>query len=61
MVAVEPVDHSIQVDVFGEPLALQRNAEFKSERNRERETDSVSRGDVDAGEVHAAAVDGDRL
>jgi aconitate hydratase len=30
------VDHSVQVDVFGSPEALQRNAEFEFERNRER-------------------------
>jgi aconitate hydratase len=30
------IDHSIQVDVFGEPLAFQRNAELEFERNRER-------------------------
>src|SRR6478609_4516704 len=37
MVPVELViDHSIQVDVFGEPRAFQRNAELEFERNRER-------------------------
>jgi aconitate hydratase len=30
------IDHSIQVDVFGEPRAFQRNAELEFERNRER-------------------------
>ncbi len=30
------IDHSIQVDVFAERLAFQRNAEFEFERNRER-------------------------
>jgi aconitate hydratase A / 2-methylisocitrate dehydratase len=30
------IDHSIQVDVFAEPLAFQRNAELEFERNRER-------------------------
>jgi aconitate hydratase len=30
------VDHSVQVDVFGSPDALQKNAEFEFERNRER-------------------------
>jgi aconitate hydratase len=30
------IDHSIQVDVFAEKLAFQRNAEFEFERNRER-------------------------
>jgi aconitate hydratase len=30
------IDHSVQVDVFGSPLALQRNAEIEFERNRER-------------------------
>jgi aconitate hydratase len=30
------VDHSVQVDVFGRPDALQRNAELEFERNRER-------------------------
>src|SRR5687767_612074 len=30
------VDHSVQVDVFGSPEALQKNAEFEFERNRER-------------------------
>ena len=30
------IDHSIQVDVFAERLAFQRNAEFEYERNRER-------------------------
>ena len=30
------IDHSIQVDVFGERLAFQRNAELEFERNRER-------------------------
>jgi aconitate hydratase A / 2-methylisocitrate dehydratase len=30
------VDHSVQVDVFGSADALQRNAEFEFERNRER-------------------------
>jgi aconitate hydratase len=30
------VDHSVQVDLFGSPEALQRNAEFEFERNRER-------------------------
>ncbi|MGE5636104.1 MAG: aconitate hydratase, partial [Nocardioidaceae bacterium] len=30
------IDHSIQVDVFGEPLAFQRNAELEFRRNRER-------------------------
>jgi aconitate hydratase len=28
------IDHSIQVDVFGEPRAFQRNAELEFERNR---------------------------
>jgi aconitate hydratase len=30
------IDHSIQVDVFAERLAFQRNAEFEFSRNRER-------------------------
>jgi aconitate hydratase len=30
------IDHSIQVDVFGEPRAFQRNAELEFARNRER-------------------------
>jgi aconitate hydratase len=30
------VDHSVQVDVFGSPDALQKNAEIEFERNRER-------------------------
>ena len=30
------IDHSIQVDVFAERLAFQRNAEFEFERNNER-------------------------
>jgi aconitate hydratase len=30
------IDHSVQVDVFGTPLALQKNAEIEFERNRER-------------------------
>ncbi len=30
------IDHSVQVDVFGSPLALQRNAEIEFQRNRER-------------------------
>ena len=30
------IDHSIQVDVFAERLAFQRNAELEFERNRER-------------------------
>jgi aconitate hydratase len=30
------IDHSVQVDVFGTPLALERNAEIEFERNRER-------------------------
>jgi aconitate hydratase A / 2-methylisocitrate dehydratase len=30
------VDHSVQVDVFGSPLALQKNAELEFQRNRER-------------------------
>ena len=30
------IDHSIQVDVFGEPRAFQRNAELEFQRNRER-------------------------
>ncbi len=30
------VDHSVQVDVFGQPNALQRNMEIEFERNRER-------------------------
>ncbi len=30
------IDHSIQVDVFAEKLAFQRNAELEFERNRER-------------------------
>ena len=30
------VDHSVQVDVFGSPDALRRNAEIEFERNRER-------------------------
>jgi aconitate hydratase len=30
------VDHSVQVDVFGRPDALQRNMEIEFERNRER-------------------------
>jgi aconitate hydratase len=30
------IDHSVQVDVFGSPLAFTRNAELEFERNRER-------------------------
>jgi aconitate hydratase len=30
------VDHSVQVDVFGSPEALQKNAEIEFDRNRER-------------------------
>ena len=30
------IDHSVQVDVFGQSLALERNAEIEFERNRER-------------------------
>src|SRR5579884_4391648 len=30
------IDHSVQVDVFGTPLALERNAEIEFQRNRER-------------------------
>src|SRR3989338_2238728 len=30
------IDHSVQVDVFGSPVALQRNADIEFERNRER-------------------------
>ena len=30
------IDHSVQVDVFGTPMALQRNAEVEFQRNRER-------------------------
>ena len=30
------IDHSVQVDVFGTPLALARNAEIEFKRNRER-------------------------
>jgi aconitate hydratase len=30
------IDHSVQVDVFGQPVALQRNAEIEFQRNRER-------------------------
>jgi aconitate hydratase len=30
------IDHSVQVDVFGSPGALQKNAEIEFERNRER-------------------------
>jgi len=30
------IDHSVQVDVFGSPLAFVRNAELEFERNRER-------------------------
>ncbi len=30
------IDHSVQVDVFGIPTALQRNAEIEFQRNRER-------------------------
>ena len=30
------IDHSVQVDVFGTPLALRRNAEIEFARNRER-------------------------
>jgi len=30
------IDHSVQVDVFGSVVALQRNAEIEFERNRER-------------------------
>ena len=30
------IDHSIQVDVFAQPRAFQRNAELEFERNRER-------------------------
>jgi aconitate hydratase len=45
------IDHSIQVDVFAERLAFQRNAELEFERNRERyaflrwgQTSCTSRG-----------------
>jgi aconitate hydratase len=30
------IDHSVQVDVFGTPLALERNAQIEFQRNRER-------------------------
>ncbi len=30
------IDHSVQVDYFGTPMALQRNAEIEFQRNRER-------------------------
>ncbi len=30
------IDHSVQVDVFGETIALARNTEYEFERNRER-------------------------
>ncbi|MFQ5846575.1 MAG: aconitate hydratase AcnA [Candidatus Methylomirabilales bacterium] len=30
------IDHSVQVDVFGSPIALERNAEIEFARNRER-------------------------
>src|SRR5439155_7267469 len=30
------IDHSVQVDVFGSPVALQRNADIEFERNLER-------------------------
>ncbi len=30
------IDHSVQVDVFGTPLALERNAEIEFQRNRQR-------------------------
>ncbi len=30
------IDHSVQVDFFGNPQALERNAEIEFERNRER-------------------------
>ena len=30
------IDHSVQVDVFGQAMALERNAEIEFERNRER-------------------------
>jgi len=30
------IDHSVQVDVFGSPTALERNSEIEFERNRER-------------------------
>ncbi|MFQ5778409.1 MAG: aconitase family protein, partial [Terriglobia bacterium] len=30
------IDHSVQVDVFGTPIALKRNAEIEFQRNRER-------------------------
>src|SRR5438270_4416380 len=30
------IDHSVQVDVFGSPMAFQRNAELEFERNKER-------------------------
>jgi aconitate hydratase A / 2-methylisocitrate dehydratase len=30
------IDHSVQVDVFGSPMAFTRNAELEFERNRER-------------------------
>jgi aconitate hydratase len=30
------IDHSVQVDVFGQTIALQRNSEIEFERNRER-------------------------
>ena len=30
------IDHSVQVDVFGQSIALQRNSEIEFERNRER-------------------------
>src|SRR3712207_1218450 len=35
------IDHSIQVDVFAERLAFQRNAELEFERNKERDRKSV--------------------
>ena len=30
------IDHSVQVDVFGQAFALERNSEIEFERNRER-------------------------
>ncbi|MBD3688823.1 aconitate hydratase AcnA [Nanchangia anserum] len=30
------IDHSVQIDVFGEPTALERNMDIEYERNRER-------------------------
>ena len=30
------IDHSVQVDFFGNPQALERNAEIEFQRNRER-------------------------